>query len=91
MANWFPVLVFDATPLLCVDCSDLDGPAPLYILDPWAGDTPESGPRWTSLSAFVTDAISLFDDGYTRPHPEQAGVVDIDRQRLPLTAAYSYW
>ena len=79
IGTWFPLLGLDsASAVLCVDCAgDPSAPAPVYILDPWGGDTPDDPPRYPSLTQLVAEAVRLFDEGLTQPDPHRRGAVGV--------------
>jgi hypothetical protein len=79
-AGWFPILVTGAKPVMWIDCAAAaDAPAELYVDERLPGS---SGPLFPSLTAFVGMIIRAFDEGLTRPHPEDPRVPMFDGPAL---------
>jgi hypothetical protein len=78
--GWFPILMTGAKPAMWVDCGVADDtPAPLYVDE----HLPEpTGPLFRSLADFVGAIIHAFDQGLTRPHPEDDHVLAFDGPAL---------
>jgi hypothetical protein len=88
--GWFPILVTGAKPMLWIDCGVGAGvPAPLYVDEHLP--RPE-GPLFESLADFVGTINRAFDQGLTRPHPEDPRVPMFDAPALPGDLRrLSYW
>ncbi len=74
--GWFPILMTGAKPTMWIDCGVAEGsPAPLYVDE----HLPKpAGPLFRSLVDFVGTIIRAFDEGLTRPHPEDPRVPGTD-------------
>jgi hypothetical protein len=88
--GWFPILMTGAKPAMWIDCGIADDtPAPLYVDE----HLPEPiAPLFSSLADFVGTIIRAFDQGLTRPHPEDPRVPTFDAPALKGDLRrLSYW
>jgi hypothetical protein len=88
--GWLPILMTGAKPAMWID-SDVaeDAPAPLYVDE----HLPEPiAPLFASLVDFVGTIIRAFDEGLTRPHPDDPRVPIFDAPALKGDLRrLSYW
>ena len=88
--GWFPILMTGAKPAVWIDCCVADDtPAPLYVDE----HLPEPvAPLFASLADFAGTIIRAFDEGLTKPHPEDPRVPIFDAAALKGDLRrLSYW